>query len=225
MIQRSHKSQASGLPWVLWSMLIILAAVVGGLAAAAVIHLASRWVSVAIPAAIGLAVALASRQEPPRQASQQGGGQGGAELRGGSPADASRRRADTPPGREIDLGMDPAEPPAVGQLLPISPSSASEKPWWVAAQATPPQARHETSTVPAPDLSNYLASALIAQCPRCGAFELDIRRGAASWTCRCESCGHAWTWQPGTAWPQVRVSPRRRTQHARPATDTRNPHN
>jgi len=225
MIQRSPKPQASGLPWVLWALLIILAAVVGGLAAAAVIHLSSRWVSVAIPAAIGLAVALVSRQERPRQTDQQGAGQRSAEPRGSSPADASPRRADTPLGREIVLGMDPAEPPAVGQLLPISPPSASDQPWWVAAQATPPEARQEASTVPAPDLSSYLASALIAQCPRCGAFELDIRRSAARWTCRCESCGHAWTWQPGTAWPQVRVSPRRRTQHARPATDTHRPHN
>jgi hypothetical protein len=222
MIQLTPKSGARDLRWALWSLLVILAAVVGGLAAAAVVHLTSRWISVAIPAAIGVAVAAASRREGPRQTAKQGVGPAGAGLSGPSPANAGRSRAGSPPGREIVPGTDPAEPPAVGQLLPIAPPSATDEPWWVAAQAAPPQARQEAGTVPALDLSSYLGSALIAQCPRCGAFELDIRRSAARWTCRCESCGHNWTWQPGTAWPQVRVSPRRRRQHARPGTDTRN---
>jgi hypothetical protein len=221
MSQLIPKSHARGLPWVMWALLVILAALVGGLAAAAVVHLSSRWVSVAIPAAIGVAVAVASRPEGPRQTGRQGAGSERAEPSGPPPADVGRSRAGGPSGREIVPGTNPAEPPAVGQLLPISPASAADAPWWVAAQATPPQARQEASTVPAPDLSSYLGSALIAQCPRCGAFELDIRRGGARWTCRCEFCGHNWTWQPGTAWPQVRVSPRRRRQHARPGTDTR----
>jgi uncharacterized protein (DUF983 family) len=221
MNQRSTKPQAGGLPWALWALLVIMAAVVGGLAAAAVVHVASRWVSVAIPALIGLTVALASRRGWPPQAGEQGSAYAPAGLGGSSAADAGRSGANIRPDRPVASGMDPAEPHAVGQVHRISSPSAGGTPWWVAAEAAQPQAGQEATTVPATDLSSYLASALIAQCPRCGAFDLDIRRGTPSWTCRCESCGHAWTWQPGTAWPQVRVSPRRRTQHTRPATDTR----
>jgi hypothetical protein len=101
----------------------------------------------------------------------------------------------------------------VVQLLPLPPEPGRpgppDAPWWDSAQGAPspsPGARR----APAPDLSTYLAATFIAQCPRCGAFRLDIHRAANDWDFRCESCDYTWTWQPGTPWPPVRVRPRER---------------
>jgi hypothetical protein len=101
----------------------------------------------------------------------------------------------------------------VVQLLPLPPEPGRpgppDAPWWDSAQGAPspsPGARR----APAPDLSTYLAATFIAQCPRCGAFRLDIHRAADDWNFRCESCDYTWTWQPGTPWPPVRVRPRER---------------
>jgi hypothetical protein len=95
----------------------------------------------------------------------------------------------------------------VVELLPVSgQAGAPDAPWWDSAQGTPaPSAGAKRA--PAPDLSTYLASTFIAQCPRCGAFRLDHRRARDGWDFRCESCDHVWTWQPGTPWPPVRVMP------------------
>src|SRR5262249_12412839 len=149
--------QASGPPKVLWSLLVILAAVVGGLAAAAVVHLTSRWVSVAVPALIGLAVVLASRHERPQQTDTQARGYGRTDLSGALAEDASSGHPDSRPDPPIVPDEDPAKPPAVWQVHGLSPSPAADTPWWVAAQATPPPARPDAITVPAPDLSSYLS--------------------------------------------------------------------
>ncbi len=95
----------------------------------------------------------------------------------------------------------------VVELLPVSgQAGAPDAPWWDSAQGTPaPSAGAKRA--PAPDLSTYLASTFIAQCPRCGAFRLDHRRARDGWDFRCEACDHVWTWQPGTPWPPVRVMP------------------
>jgi len=76
-----------------------------------------------------------------------------------------------------------------------------------AGNAPAPAPSAGAKRAPAPDLSTYLASTFIAQCPRCGAFRLDIRRGRSDWNFRCEACENTWTWQPGTPWPPVRVMP------------------
>ena len=97
----------------------------------------------------------------------------------------------------------------VVQLLPLTPPGTegpADAPWWDSAQGAPaPSAGAKRA--PAPDLSTYLASSFIAQCPRCGAFRLDIRRGRSVWDFRCDVCEHTWSWQPGTPWPPVRVMP------------------
>jgi hypothetical protein len=100
--------------------------------------------------------------------------------------------------------------------LPPQPAHGSQQPaagqsWWQEAKAGPPPPSRDAKRAPAPDLSTYLASTFVAQCPRCGAFDLDIRpAGGSAWDFRCESCANIWTWQPGTPWPQVRVMPGRR---------------
>ncbi|MDQ2815560.1 MAG: hypothetical protein M3Z75_27865, partial [Actinomycetota bacterium] len=78
-----------------------------------------------------------------------------------------------------------SQPPGTSQ-----PAGTS---WWdAAAGASPPPPSSAARRAPAPDLSSYLASTLIAQCPRCGAFRLDFRRTPDRWDFRCESCEHVW---------------------------------
>jgi hypothetical protein len=190
---------------------------VGGLAAAAFVRLPSIWIAVAIPAILGPVVAQAVLYRRP----------GLEKERGNRPGSASRSesRPEVPSGRNRGHerqapGQAATEPAAVVQVLPTPAAPAADAPWWVSARATPPPGRSSAGPDATPDLSTYLASALIAQCPRCGAFKLDIRRAPAKWAFRCESCEHTWTWRPGTAWPQVRVAPRRRTQPNAPDPDS-----
>ena len=113
-------------------------------------------------------------------------------------------------------GGPPAGNQTVVQLLPLPPQPGNaeppDAPWWDSAQGGPPPPSPGAKRAPAPDLSTYLASTFIAQCPRCGAFRLDIRRARSGWDFRCEACEYTWTWQPGTPWPPVRVMPRGRKE-------------
>ena len=117
-----------------------------------------------------------------------------------APAQAGARGADG-----LNRGGAPAVNEAVVQMLPLG-TEGPDAPWWDSAQGAPaPSAGAKRA--PAPDLSTYLASTFIAQCPRCGGFRLDIRRARSGWDFRCEGCENTWTWQPGTPWPPVRVMP------------------
>ena len=113
-------------------------------------------------------------------------------------------------------GGPPAGNQTVVQLLPLPPQPGNaeppDAPWWDSAQGGPPAPSPGAKRVPAPDLSTYLASTFIAQCPRCGAFRLDIRPARNGWDFHCEACEYTWTWQPGTPWPPVRVMPRGRKE-------------
>jgi hypothetical protein len=117
-----------------------------------------------------------------------------------APAPAGARGADG-----LNRSGAPAVNETVVQMLPLG-TEGPDAPWWDSAQGAPaPSAGAKRA--PAPDLSTYLASTFIAQCPRCGAFRLDIRRARSGWDFRCEACENTWTWQPGTPWPPVRVMP------------------
>jgi hypothetical protein len=106
----------------------------------------------------------------------------------------------------LNRGGAPAANETVVQMLPLGTEGSTDAPWWDSAHPAPaPSAGAKRA--PAPDLSTYLASTFIAQCPRCGAFRLDIRSGRSGWNFRCEACENTWTWQPGTPWPPVRVMP------------------
>jgi hypothetical protein len=198
---------------------VIAAAVIGGLAAATLVH-ASLVVAVVVSLVIGAIGAVVMVRSPARSP----------ELTAPHPATMPRAR---PPGGAPPPGSYPPDPvapvapatpvvadglnrggaPAVNetvvQLLPLTPpgtAGPADAPWWDSAHPAPaPSAGAKRA--PAPDLSTYLASTFIAQCPRCGAFRLDIRRASSAWDFRCEVCGHTWTWQPGTPWPPVRVMP------------------
>jgi hypothetical protein len=111
----------------------------------------------------------------------------------------------------------------VVELLPLQapPGANNSRPagqsWWDAAAGAPPPPSSAAQRAPAPDLSTYLASTFIAQCPRCGAFRLDAQRAPNGWDFHCESCEYIWAWQPGTPWPPVRVMPGRRRESRPPS--------
>ncbi|MFI9813769.1 Rcat domain-containing protein [Saccharothrix variisporea] len=103
-----------------------------------------------------------------------------------------------------------------------SPEQGANGQWWQqtgkpAATTKPGAARRES--VPLKDFDAHRA--LIAQCPRCGGFELDVRRDghACAFACRNPDCRATWEWLPGTAWPATVV--RHNLTRAVPADEER----
>jgi len=222
--------QGSGPAQFGWALLVIAMALIGGLAAATLVN-ASLVIAVIVSVVIGAIGAVVVFRSParepelaaprtatvPRAQPRPGGLSRGAappESYPGesyqpdpvapatvqTPAPARSRGADG-----LNRGGAPAVNETVVQMLPLG-TEGPDTPWWDSAQGTPaPSAGARRA--PAPDLSTYLASTFIAQCPRCGAFRLDIRRARSGWDFRCEACENTWTWQPGTPWPPVRVMP------------------
>ncbi len=219
-----------------WALLVIAAALIGGLAAAALVH-TSLTIAVIVSVVAGGIAFLAAFRSPARPPELRAGvpSQTPQSLQAPQPPRAARNTPPAPgaqavppasfasPGSDPTVpvsaetdGLVPGGPPAghqtVVQMLPLPPqpgnAEPADAPWWDSAQAAPPPPTAGARRAPAPDLSTYLASTFIAQCPRCGAFRLDIRRARSAWDFRCEACEHTWTWQPGTPWPPVRVMPR-----------------
>ena len=223
-----------------WALVIVVAALIGGLAADRLGH-ASLLIAVIVSlvaGALGVVVLLRSPARPPELSS---GYPEDAETRGFPGAAAPPRphppaRAAGPAGGRPARRRRPPHPPRATRR-PAPPRSAGAtrragprrlarrvrdrgraaaaagpgrgrrtRPGGTRPRAPRRRARAPNGS-PAPDLSTYLASTFIAQCPRCGAFRLDHRRARNGWDFRCESCDHVWTWQPGTPWPPVRVMP------------------
>ena len=203
-----------------WALLVIAMALIGGLAAATLVDaslLIAVVVSVAI-GAVGVVVVLRSPAREPELTAPRTATMPRAHPRRAAPpesyapdpvAPVAPVTAEVPAAGGADglnRGAAPAVNETVVQMLPLGTEGPADAPWWDSAHPAPaPSAGAKRA--PAPDLSTYLASTFIAQCPRCGAFRLDIRRGRSSWNFRCEACENTWTWQPGTPWPPVRVMP------------------
>ena len=157
--------------------LLVIAMALIGGLAAATLVDASLLIAVVVSVVIGAIGAVVVLRSPARE-----------------PGLTSSRTATIPrsrPRRDPSSPAPPGRPAPPTQAYPVDPVAAGLNP----------------DGAPAPDLSTYLASTFIAQCPRCGAFRLDIRRGRSGWDFRCEACENTWTWQPGTPWPPVRVMP------------------
>jgi hypothetical protein len=202
-----------------WALVVIVAALIGGLAADRLGH-ASILIAVIVSLVAGALGVLVLLRSPARPSGLTSGNPEDDETRGFSvpqhrhaptlPRPQPARRAAAPaavPPVAAPADGSPGGSGTVVELLPVSgQAGAPDAPWWDSAQGTPaPSAGAKRA--PAPDLSTYLASTFIAQCPRCGAFRLDHRRARDGWDFRCEACDHVWTWQPGTPWPPVRVMP------------------
>jgi hypothetical protein len=219
-----------------WALLVIAAALIGGLAAATLVHASLTIAVIVSVVAGGLGVVILFRS-PARSPELTAGGQENADTgrypvpRRPAPPVPQGPRAAPPASFPADpvapgpvasgqggrdgqgRGGTPARTETVVQLLPLPAqpgnvvgSGPPDAPWWDSAQGAPPPSPG-AKRAPAPDLSTYLASTFIAQCPHCGAFRLDLRRARNGWDFRCESCEYTWTWQPGTPWPPVRVMP------------------
>jgi hypothetical protein len=194
---------------------IVVAALIGGLAADRLGH-ASLLIAVIVSlvaGALGVVVLFRSPSRPPELASgypdDETRGIGVPQNRHAPTLPHPQRAGQAPasPRAAAPPSSPPAESGTVVELLPLpGQAGAPDAPWWDSAQGTPAPSAG-AKRVPAPDLSTYLASTFIAQCPRCGAFRFDHRRARNGWDFRCESCDHVWTWQPGTPWPPVRVMP------------------
>jgi hypothetical protein len=219
-----------GVSTVGWALLVIAAALIGGLAAAALVHVSLIIAVIVALVAGGIAVAVFRSPGPPRSVAYPASGAPAGAPASGAPASgapASGAPASGAPAPATAPGpVNPASPAreqtdAAVQLLPLPADNSSRSgpppAWWDAAQGAPPPSSQAAQRAPAPDLSTYLASTFIAQCPRCGAFRLDIARARSGWDFRCESCEYVWSWQPGTPWPPVRVMPGRRKESRPPS--------
>jgi hypothetical protein len=259
--RRAHRSEPAGPPEFAWILLVLAAALVGGLAAAALVNV-SLIIAVVVSVVAAAIAVLALRMSPALPRGQAAYGPSpvspppGAPVHGNPPPGAPVH-GNPPPGAPVHGNPPPGTPvpepgpgatlPGLaspgdqagyeGQASPWPPSPAetvvqmlplphqpgqemrsADTPWWDPAPGAAPRPSAGAKRVPAPDLTTYLASTFIAQCPRCGAFRLDIRQAKSAWDFRCEACEYTWAWHPGTAWPPVRVIPGRRRELHPPAS-------
>jgi hypothetical protein len=177
-----------------------------------------RLLTLAVTAALGTTVAFHVLTIEPSQSRTQPE----ARPRAGSPPWHSGSTSSGPAGNRTRQGPQatatappprlPGTPSHVALPLPAAsttPSTTDKRQWWTESSpnanrgAGPPNATAET-----PALSSYSARrALIAQCPRCGDFQLDMAGTGSAYAFRCRNprCANTWTWTPGTAWPAVVV--------------------
>jgi hypothetical protein len=196
-----------------WSALFVVAAVVGGLAAADITH-ESALIAVAFSLLVAAVLVIAlyrgllDRAEPvgdrddrpvwsrPGPPVINGGAEPGGYEAGG-PRD--RRR------QEHQGALDPVVQPGVVRL--VQPDSAGGA-WWEAHAPASPATRAAQSPGPGKvDLSQFLDQAVIAQCPNCGSFRIDVDNRAAKWLFGCRECRKRWAWEPGNPWPPIQVRP------------------
>ncbi len=98
-------------------------------------------------------------------------------------------------------------------VLPVDAAPS----WWNqgphdATNRRPASRAARQSGPAAPDMAGYRRSARIVQCPRCGAFRIDVTHvDGAGYAFRCRVDDHEWTWRSGAEWPATVVASRRRT--------------
>jgi hypothetical protein len=95
-------------------------------------------------------------------------------------------------------------------VLPVeaAPQGAS---WWNGGPTDRTVALTQAPDRPlVPDLATYGRPVRTVQCPRCGAFRIDVQHIDGGYAFRCRVDEQTWTWQTGTAWPVTVVASRRR---------------
>jgi hypothetical protein len=92
---------------------------------------------------------------------------------------------------------------------PQAKPNASVSEWW--KQSGPrPGATIASARREAPDITSYVDSGQIVQCPRCAAFTIDVKRVEAGFRFYCHACGNEFAWKRDEEWPAWKVSPRSR---------------
>ena len=106
-------------------------------------------------------------------------------------------RGQSPGGRRPDPSIRPA-PDQVAVVRLMEPQEPVTKSWWNHGEPTSAAGAAAAAEAPVtPDLSSYLDSALVAQCPNCGSFRMDTDQTAPEWRFRCQECQQIWAWRPG----------------------------
>ena len=188
-----------------WSVLFLLAAFVGGFAAADLWHV-STIRAAAVSVLIAVVVTLVVHYALPRPARDDARPVGQPR----SPRGIEGPRGQSPGGRGPDPSIRPT-PDQVAVVRLMEPQEPVTKSWW--NQGEPTSAAGAAAAAEAPvtgDLSSYRDSALVAQCPNCGSFRMDTDQTAPEWRFRCQECQQIWTWRPGSPWPAIQVRPRLR---------------
>ena len=192
-----------------WAGLFLLAALVGGFAAADLRHV-STIRAVAVSVLVTVVVTLVVHYALPRSAPN--------DVRPvsqpKSPTGIEEPSGQVAAGRRPNPSIRPApdQPDQVPVVRLMEPQEPVTKPWWNHGEPTAAAGAAGTAAeVPVTaDLSSYLDSALVAQCPNCGSFRLDTDQTAPEWRFRCQECQQIWAWRPGTPWPAIQVRPRLR---------------
>lgn len=114
-----------------------------------------------------------------------------------------------PPAIPSQSTRQPGTPSHVAVPLPGGAKGGAQS-WWErsGSNSAPKHAAAPATPVSHVPLSSYAADrALIAQCPRCGGFELDMARHGEQYSFRCRNaqCGNELRWTPGSPWPAVVV--------------------
>ncbi|HEY0453343.1 hypothetical protein [Actinophytocola sp.] len=194
----------------LWLLVVtIVCGVAGGLLAGRFLHV-DVWMWLG-GAAVATAVAfgLLTRDTPaPRVRPRP---QVAPDLRPAAPPAWHQQTASR--SRPAPTSSPPPSPPG-HVVLPLPGEAAGPRQWWTetnTATNTEANTATERNSRPSqlPDLPSYVAkgAVLVAQCPNCGDFRIDVRGGGSAFAFRCRNprCGHEWQWTPGTPWPPVVV--------------------
>jgi hypothetical protein len=216
--------ESGRLPAWRWSAVIIGASVIGGVAAVALggaSVLSALIISILIGGVIAVATHFGLRSAVQRDAAvrERGWGDGhGSQVPGRGDhinqsgqisADDDRLDPLGASGRTEENGG----PYGAVRMMGLPTLATPEPSWW---DKTGPVRKSQSKARPAPPLSSYMSSAVIAQCPRCGSFAIDADGRPADWAFGCRACGHRWAWRPGTQWPTVEVRPGLRDERRRP---------
>jgi hypothetical protein len=120
------------------------------------------------------------------------------------------RRTRPPEQETTELRHDQAS--ALGTGVP-----ATDRQWWdrqPERRTRPPvPAAGHVARPAVPELAGYRESARVVQCPRCGAFRIDVEQVVAGvFAFRCRVDDHRWQWESGAGWPATVVLSRRRPE-------------
>ncbi|MBV9142201.1 MAG: hypothetical protein JO115_15025 [Pseudonocardiales bacterium] len=133
----------------------------------------------------------------------------------------------SPPSRNSVQPLPVAPPPTERGtvVLPVRPDVG----WWSETSVAGAR-RDQPKALSAPplDLSGYVESGRVVQCPNCASFRINVRHVDVGYAFSCHRCGHTWDWQSNISnmpWPKtVKVSKRLRADSlSRGQTDRQEP--
>jgi uncharacterized membrane protein YeaQ/YmgE (transglycosylase-associated protein family) len=161
--------------------------------------------------------------QPPQPATGSYSGHSNRSQPHSSPTNSSQPEPSRPkPNQQSSSGAAPFQPPPLPPAEPahaviaISPQGAAPaggppSGWWNQTGRRPISASTEAPPGETPDISSYVGSGQIVQCPNCAAFTVDYERVEAGFNFRCQACGYEFRWQRGEEWPAWKISPRSRS--------------